>query len=226
MPDYSVHVAFGAGLLSFVSPCVLPLVPVYLANLAGPSALSPDAKRRPILLHSVSFVAGFSAVFIGLGTSAGLLGAAFPTDLLSTIGGVILIVFGVFVIAATWVPWLNYEKHLRSSFGQGSGYLRSFVVGGAFSLGWTPCVGPVLGGILTMASASQTAWKGAYLLTAYSLGLGLPFIAVGLALGTALPTLRWVRRRSNIIAPLSAILLIAVGVLMLTDNLVELYVDL
>ena len=85
---------------------------------------------------------------------------------------------------------------------------------------------PVLGGILTMASASQTAWKGAYLLTAYSLGLGLPFIAVGLALGTALPALRWLRRRSNIIAPLSAILLIAVGILMLTNNLVELYVDL
>ena len=226
MADYSLPVAFGAGVLSFVSPCVLPLVPVYLANLAGPSSLSPEARRRPIFLYSISFVAGFSIVFIGLGTSMGLVGAAFPTDLLRTIGGAVLLLFGLFILAATRIPWLNYEIRLRRSFGEGTGSLRSIVLGGAFALGWTPCVGPVLGGILTMASASQTAWKGAYLLTAYSLGLGLPFIAVGLALGTALPVIRWLRRRSNIIGPVSGILFIAVGTLMLTNNLVDLYIDL
>jgi len=165
-------------------------------------------------------------VFIGLGTSLGLIGAVFPTDLLRTIGGAILLLFGLFLLAATWIPWLNYEIRLSRSFGGSTGYLRSIVVGGAFSLGWTPCVGPVLGGILTMASASQTAWKGAYLLAAYSLGLGLPFIAVGLALGTAFPVIKWFRRRSNIISPLSGILLIAVGILMLTNTLVNLYIDL
>ena len=226
MADYSLPVAFGAGVLSFVSPCVLPLVPVYIANLAGPSSLSPQAKRRPIFLHAVSFVTGFSIVFIGLGTSMGLIGAAFPTDLLRTIGGAILLLFGTFILAATRIPWLNYEARLSRSFGEGTGYLRSIVVGAAFSLGWTPCVGPVLGGILTMASTSQTAWKGAYLLTVYSLGLGLPFIAVGLALGTALPVIRWLRRRSNIITPLSGILFIVVGILMLTNTLVDLYINL
>jgi cytochrome c-type biogenesis protein len=202
------------------------LVPVYLANLAGPSSLSPDAKRRPIFLHSLSFVAGFSLLFIGLGTSVGLLGAAFPTDLLSTIGGAILVAFGVFILAATRIPRLNYEVRLHRSFGEGTGYFRSLVVGGAFALGWTPCVGPVLGGILTLASTSQTAWKGAYLLTVYSLGLGIPFIAVGLAMGTALPVIRWIRGHSRIIAPISGILFITVGILMLTDTLVDLYINL
>ncbi len=223
--DYSLPVAFGAGVLSFLSPCVLPLVPVYLANLAGVSSLSPQAKRRPIFLHASGFVAGFSMVFIVLGTSVGLIGAVFPTDLLRTIGGAILVLFGLFLLAATWIPWLNYEMRLSGAFGKTTGYSRSVVMGGAFSLGWTPCVGPVLGGILTMASTSQTAWEGAYLLAAYSLGLGIPFIAVGLALGTALPVIKWLRRHSNIISPLSGILLIAVGILMLTNTLVDLYLD-
>ena len=226
MADYSLPVAFGAGVLSFLSPCVLPLVPIYLANLAGVSSLSPQAKRRPIFLHAIGFVAGFSMVFIGLGTSLGLIGAVFPTDLLRKIGGAILLLFGLFLLAATWIPWLNYEVRLSRSLGGRTGYLRSIVVGSAFSLGWTPCVGPVLGGILTMASTSQTAWKGAYLLTAYSLGLGIPFIAVGLALGTALPVIKWLRRHSNIISPLSGISLIAIGILMLTNTLVNLYLDL
>ena len=226
MADYSLPVAFGAGVLSFLSPCVLPLVPTYLANLAGASSLSPQAKRRPIFIHAIGFVAGFSVIFIGLGASMGLIGAVFPADLLRTIGGAILLLFGLFLLAATWIPWLNYEMRLSRSFGGRTGYLRSFVVGAAFSLGWTPCVGPVLGGILTLASTSQTAWKGAYLLTVYSLGLGIPFIAVGLALGTALPVVKWLRHRSNIISPLSGILLIAVGILMLTNTLVNLYFDL
>ncbi|GAI52149.1 unnamed protein product, partial [marine sediment metagenome] len=111
------------------------------------------------------------------------------------------------------------RRDLPDSFGGRTGYLRSMLMGSAFSLGWTPCVGPILGGILTMAAASQTAWEGVYLLAVYSLGLGLPFIAVGLALGTALPVIRWFRRRSNIISIISGILLIIVGILMLTNIL-------
>jgi cytochrome c-type biogenesis protein len=219
MTDPSLPIAFGAGLVSFVSPCVLPMVPIYLANLGGAAALSPEAKRRIIFLHAISFVAGFSIVFIVLGASMGLIGAVFPTDLLRTIGGAILLLFGLFLLAATRIPWLNYEMRLSKSFGGSTGYLRSLLMGGAFSLGWTPCVGPILGGILTMAAASQTAWQGVYLLAAYSLGLGIPFIAVGLALGAALPVIRWLRRRSNVISIISGILLIAIGILMLTNTL-------
>jgi len=225
MTDVSLPIAFGAGVVSFVSPCVLPLVPIYLANLGGAASLSAEAKRWDIFLHATSFVAGFSIVFIGLGASVGLIGAVFPTDVLRTIGGIILLLFGLFLLAATRIPWLNYEMRLSQSFSGRTGYLRSILMGSAFSLGWTPCVGPILGGILTMAAASQTAWQGVYLLAVYSLGLGLPFIAVGLALGTALPVIRWFRRRSTIISIISGILLIAVGILMLTDTLVYIYPD-
>jgi cytochrome c-type biogenesis protein len=222
MSDYSLLVAFGAGVLSFLSPCVLPLVPVYVANLGGASSLSAQARRWAVFLHAISFVVGFSIVFIGLGVSVGLIGAVFPTGVLRIIGGAILLLFGLFLLAATRIPWLNYEMRLGRLFGGSTGYLRSVLVGAAFSLGWTPCVGPILGGILTMAATSQTAWKGLYLLAAYSLGLGLPFIAVGLALGAALPVIKWLRRRSNIISIVSGILLIAVGILMLTNTLVYL----
>ena len=220
MTDVSLPVAFGAGIVSFISPCVLPLVPIYLANLGGAASLSAEAKRWPIFSHSISFVAGFSIVFIVLGASMGLIGAAFDTDMLRIIGGTILLLFGLFLLAATRIPWLNYEMRLSMSFGKRTGYLRSILMGGAFSLGWIPCVGPILAGILTMAATSQTAWQGVYLLTAYSLGLGIPFIAVGLAMGTALPVIRWLRRRSSIISIISGILLIVVGILMLTNKLV------
>lgn len=219
MTEVSLPVAFGAGVVSFISPCVLPMVPIYLANLGGAAALSSEAKRRTIFLHAISFVAGFSIVFIGLGASLGLLGVVFPVDVLRIIGGVVLLLFGLFLLAATRIPWLNYEIRLSKSFGGSTGYLRSVLMGAAFSLGWTPCVGPILGGILMLAMTEQTAWQGAYLLAAYSLGLGIPFIAVGLALGAALPVIRWLRRRSNAISIISGILLIAVGILMLTNTL-------
>ena len=219
MTDVSVPVAFGAGVVSFASPCVLPMVLIYLANLGGAAVLSDEAKRRTIFLHAISFVAGFSIVFIGLGASLGLLGIVFPVDVARIIGGVVLLLFGLFLLAATRLPWLNYEVHVSKSFRGSTGYLRSLLMGGAFSLGWTPCVGPILGGILMLAMTEQTAWQGAYLLAAYSLGLGIPFIAVGLALGAALPVIRWLRRWSNIISIISGILLIVIGILMLTNTL-------
>jgi cytochrome c-type biogenesis protein len=222
MDETSLLVAFGAGVLSFLSPCVLPLVPVYLANLAGASSVLPQTNRWPPVLHTLCFVLGFSLVFIGLGASAGLIGAVFSGVLLRKIAGALLIGFGIFLIASRWVPWLNYEIRLGRMPGGSAGYLRSVLVGAAFSLGWTPCVGATLGGILTLASSSQTVWRGIYLLAAYSLGLGVPFIAAGLALGTAVPIIRWLSRRGNIILPLSGLLLIAVGILMLTNTLMRL----
>jgi len=220
MPSISFLTAFGAGILSFLSPCVLPLVPVYLANIAGASVLTtahPD--RRYIFLHTFSFVVGFSLVFIALGASLGLLGAAVPQGVLEKVGGALLITFGIFLIAATKVPWLNYEKRLDFTRAKGTGYIRSLLIGVIFSLGWIPCVGPILGGILTLAASSQTAWQGVYLLLAYCLGLGLPFVAVGLALGAASRYIRWLSRHAFVTSIVAAVLLISVGILMLTGYL-------
>jgi cytochrome c-type biogenesis protein len=217
MPSITFLAAFVAGILSFLAPCILPLVPVYLANIAGTSVLTPDlADRRRIILHTISFIAGFSLVFIALGASLGLVGAAVPQGLLEKVAGALLIAFGTFLVVAARVPWLNYEKRLDFTRARGTGYLRSLLIGVIFSLGWIPCVGPILGGILTLAASSQTVWQGVYLLIAYCLGLGLPFIAVGLLLGAASRYLRWFSRHGFITSIIAAVLLIAVGVLMLT----------
>lgn len=220
----TLGIAFAAGLLSFLSPCVLPLVPVYLASLAGPEIFEPKAGRVrvPVFLHSLSFVIGFSVVFIILGAAAGLAGLAisFHSVLVRQISGVLLIIFGLFMLAALKVPWLNYERRLTPSLGTTTGYLRSFLTGGVFSLAWTPCVGPILGGILTLALESSTAWQGAYLLAIYSLGLGLPFLIIGVAFDAITPLLKRIYRYSNVIYIISGVLLIAVGILILTNRLV------
>ncbi|MFC1903133.1 cytochrome c biogenesis CcdA family protein [Chloroflexota bacterium] len=222
--NMSFVVAFGAGLLSFLSPCVVPLVPVYLASLCGPEILEHKANkgRVPIFFHSLSFVMGFSTVFIFLGAGAGLAGSAISVNvfLLRQISGSLLIAFGVFMLAALKLPWLNYEKRLTPSLGSTTGYLRSLLTGGIFSLAWTPCVGPILGGILTLALGSETAWHGVYLLAIYSLGLGLPFLIIGAAFDFFTPLLRRARRYSTPIYIAGGLLLIAVGILTLTNKLI------
>jgi len=223
MPSIGFLTALVAGLLSFLSPCVLPLVPVYVANIAGASVLTPElADRRHIFLHTISFIAGFSLVFTALGASLGLLGAAVPQEVLEKVAGALLIIFGVFLVAATKVPWLNYEKRLDFRKAKGTGYLRSLLIGVIFSLGWIPCVGPILGGILALAASSQTVWQGIYLLLAYCLGIGLPFIAVGLALGAASRYIRWLSRHGFATSLVAAVLLISIGILMLTGYLDDL----
>jgi len=220
MSNVTFTVALAAGVLSFLSPCVLPLVPVYLANIAGMSVLTSEPPgRRYIILHTISFVAGFSLVFTALGASLGLLGAMAPFELLRNVAGALLIAFGLFLLAATKLRWLNYEKRLNLAQAKGSGYLRSLSIGAIFSLGWTPCVGPVLGGVLALAWGSQTVWQGIYLLLAYCLGLGLPFIGVSLAIGAASRYLRWLSRHAFATSAVSAALLISIGILMLTGNL-------
>jgi cytochrome c-type biogenesis protein len=223
MEQVTLLVAFGAGLLSFLSPCVLPLVPVYLGSVCGPEILEPGAakKRLPLFFHSLSFVIGFSLVFIILGASVGLLGLSlnFNTALTRYIAGGLLVAFGLFLLASLKVPWLNYEKRLAPSAGATTGYLRSLIVGAIFSLAWTPCIGPVLGGILTLAWSSETAWQGAYLLAVYSLGLGLPFLIIGAAFDSIRPFLRRIHRYSIWSYIVSGLLLIAIGVLILTGNL-------
>jgi len=224
MEHIPLLVAFGAGLASFLSPCVLPLVPVYLASLAGPEIFEPKTGivRMPVFLHSLSFVIGFSIVFSLWGAGAGLIGStliAYSAVIRQIVGG-LLILFGLFLLASLKVPWLNFEKRLSPSRGATTGYLRSVLTGGIFSLAWTPCVGPILGGILTLALGSETGWHGAYLLAVFSLGLGLPFLIVGAAFDSVIPLLKRIHRYSTIIYIVSGVLLIVMGVLIMTDTLV------
>jgi cytochrome c-type biogenesis protein len=224
MENISLLVAFSAGVLSFLSPCVLPLVPVYLASLYGPEIFEPKAKkvRLPVFLHALSFVIGFSVVFTLFGAGAGLIGFAISAHLavIRQIAGCLLIIFGVFLLASLKVPWLNFERRLAPSRGATVGYLRSFLTGGVFSLAWTPCIGPILGGILALAIGSETAGQGASLLAIYSLGLGLPFLVVGAAFDSITPLLRRVHRYSTVIYIISGVLLIVVGILVLTNQLI------
>jgi cytochrome c-type biogenesis protein len=202
---------------------VLPLVPAYLANLAGTASIELDEKRKvlPIFLHSVAFVLGFSILFIGLGASAGLIGSTITAygELLRIISGIVIIIFGIFLIAAYKIPWLNYEKRMHLQGARNPGYIRSFLIGGAFAIGWTPCIGPILGSILFIASYTQETMKGALLLAAYSLGMGIPFLLIGVAWSYIVPFWRGINRHLVLISILSGILLIIVGILMLTGQL-------
>lgn len=224
-------VAFLAGLLSFVSPCVLPMVPVYLMQLAGPSAVAAGTPRarRTTLLHTLFFVAGFSAVFIALGASVGFLGYGLRDHqrLLAEVAGVLIIVLGLHLAGILPIPLLSrtyavslpgdkYDAPRRSfmfDFG------RSSLVGAGFALGWTPCIGPVLGSILALAGVGTTAARGALLLLFYSLGLAVPFLAMGLATGSLGPLLKRLNRHLTAIEVSSGVLLVAVGVLLFAGRL-------
>lgn len=223
MQDITFAGAFVAGLLSFLTPCVLPLVPVYLGNLVGPEIFEANVKRRrlPVFLHALCFVAGFTVVFVVLGLAAGLAGFAigFHTEVVRLVAGILLIAFGLFMFASLKVPWLNFGKGMSPSAGRATGYVRSFITGGIITVAWTPCVGPVMGGILTLAGASQTAWYGAALTAVFSLGLGFPFLIIGVAFDSLLPLVRRINRYSRYIYIVSGILLIAVGILILTNKL-------
>lgn len=223
MNEVSHIVAFTAGILSFFSPCVLPLVPAYIANLAGATAIDTSTKRSylPALLHSISFVIGFSIIFVILGASVGLVGTVITAhaNLFRQISGGLIIAFGIFLIAAYKFPWLNYEKRMNLSTKRSPSYLRSIVIGAIFALGWTPCVGPILGAILTLAWSSQGVWQGALLLITYSLGMGIPFILIGLAWGSIMPIWKSINRYLGLISIISGLLLIIIGVLIITGNL-------
>jgi len=216
-------VALGAGCASFLTPCVLPMAPIYLASLCGSDVFSGTGspKRLPLLIHTVSFILGFSIVFIMMGLAAGVVGLAFGSlfALLPRIAGVLLIAFGVFMLASLKIPWLNYEKRLSPSLGRTSSYLRSFLIGAVFSLAWTPCVGPILGSILALAMATETALYGALLMAVYSLGLGIPFLIIAVALDSLLPLLKQMNRYSVPIYVVSGSLLIVIGVLIVTNHL-------
>jgi cytochrome c-type biogenesis protein len=220
MPAVGLFGAFLAGLLSFFSPCVLPLMPIYVAQLVGPSvwrtertSLNHSSLRRVTLLHAAAFVGGFSLVFIALGATASALGAflAGHAELLRQIGGALLIVFGLYVAGVLRIPLLGRERRFSLRFGQAS-YPASFVVGMAFGLGWTPCVGPILAGILLIAAQAATLQYGVLLLAVYSLGLGIPFLALGIGFETIAPRLKRLSPYLPLIERGTGVLLILLGV--------------
>ncbi len=217
--DLSLGIALAAGLLSFFSPCVLPMVPIYLGYLASDAIASVEsARRRTPVIHAALFVLGFGLVFVLLGAAAGLLGQILAQHLssLMTVGGLLLIILGMHMAGLVRIPWLYASKSLASGRPRGSGPWASFLLGLVFAAGWTPCVGPVLGAILLLAADAQTAAQGGLLLSVYTLGLGLPFIAVAAAMGALLPLARRLSRYARWASVVGGVLLIALGFAMIT----------
>ncbi len=212
-----VVIAFTAGILSFLSPCVLPLVPSYVTFVTGLSLEDVSRSRRVALIHSLLFVCGFTAIFVALGAGATALGVLLGAyrDLIARVGGVLLIVFGLILLEVIRIPALARDRRIYLA-DKPVGYLGSILVGIAFGAGWTPCIGPVLGGILSMASATASVGRGVGLLLAYSAGLAIPFILASLAIERFLSL--FVRMRSSLawISRISGVLLIVVGVLLVS----------
>jgi cytochrome c-type biogenesis protein len=215
-------IAFLAGLVSFVSPCVLPLVPAYLSLLTGESVedLQSDrtaATRIQTLAHAVAFVAGFSLIFIALGLSASAIGGALAANrvLLAQIGGVIVVVLGLHMMGMLRIPWLMMDARLHLTHNRAT-FWTSGIVGMAFAAGWSPCIGPILAGILAIASQQHSA-QAALLLAFYCLGLAVPFLATAGAVGAVLPLLRRIRPTLRAIEFGSGAFLIVVGLILVND---------
>jgi len=173
------------------------------------------------ILHSISFIVGFSTVFIVIGASVGWLSTliTFNQGILKYIAGTLIIIFGIFMLISSKIPWLNYEKRMQISTTRNPGYLRSIIIGCAFAFGWTPCVGPVLAAILTYASSTQDISKSILLLVSYSLGMGIPFLLIGLTWGIITPFWKNMNKYLWAISLISGILLVTIGILILTNNL-------
>jgi cytochrome c-type biogenesis protein len=218
--NVNLILAFIGGLLSFASPCVLPLVPAYLGYLGGSSVSGMVEDKRAGLFHSLAFVAGFSLVFVVLGASVGILSSLLSRYLvwIQRIGGIVLIVFGLHTLGLLKIPFLYYDTRSEMRRG-GAGYLSSFLMGIVFSAGWAPCVGPILTAILLLASSTQTAIQGAGLLFVYALGLGLPFVLAGLVVGSLTAWLRRMGKYMEWVSIVSGALLILIGVAIFTDSL-------
>ena len=221
--------AFIAGVLTFLAPCTLPLVPGYLGFISGASLddLKDPEKTRgarwKIFLNGLFFMLGFSAVFIIMGTLIGFVGATFlaPYRLwLGRIGGVFVIIFGLFMLHVLKIPFLMQEKQLKAPaiFKQGKP-INSFILGSAFAFGWTPCVGPILGSILLLASTSTSALQGALMLTIFSAGLAVPFLLIAIGIGSASRHIQNISKYLNIISIIGGIFLIALGLLLVSGNI-------
>ena len=231
MADPSIPAAFGAGVISFLSPCVLPLVPGYLAMMSGLNgeqlADPQGADQRRVLRATLLFVAGFSVVFVALGASASAVGN-FLFDhkvVFNRVAGLVVIVMGLFLAGIASPRILEAEKRFRVSPRRLGPYAAP-VMGMAFAFGWTPCLGPILAALLVMASHEGTVVKGAGLLLVYSLGLGVPFILSGIGLARLEKTFRFVKRHYRVINGVSGALLVGFGFLLFTNRLTLIASDL
>ncbi|MCH7617662.1 MAG: cytochrome c biogenesis protein CcdA [Chloroflexi bacterium] len=245
----SLLIAFVAGMLSVASPCVLPLVPAYLGYLTGTAlegssggqtvatvgaggaggsvavASAPPRDSAPSpFLHSVAFVSGFSVIFILFGISLGLVGFFLRDnlDLILRVAGVMLIVMGLHLAGVITIPWLEQERRLDVGRGAKVGYARSFAVGSAFSAGWSPCIGPTLGAVFALSVSGGSVLEAGVLFGVYSLGLSIPFLALGLAYSSVKPLYMRAKRYMGIVNYISGAMLIVIGILIFTDSLINL----
>jgi cytochrome c-type biogenesis protein len=216
-------VAFVAGLLSFLSPCVLPLVPSFIGFLTGMTLPELGMRRRAAFLHALLFIVGFSLVFILLGASATALGRtlAYYQVWLQRAGGVLIILFGLLCLGVLTAPGLLTERRFQLER-KPVGYLGSALVGMAFAAGWTPCIGPVLGGILGLAATSQDVSRGMLLLAVYSAGLAVPFLLAAIAIESFFGWFQRFRRFLPWVMRVSGVLLVFVGMLLLTGEFTRL----
>jgi cytochrome c-type biogenesis protein len=236
--NVSILAAFAAGVLSFISPCVLPLIPGYLSFIsgvtlddlqgtsvagagagAGVAVAAPPATRRRVILTSLCFILGFSIVFITLGATASALGQFVMERLriLGKIAGVVIIIFGLHTMGVLRIGWLYSEKRVQVAR-KPAGPVGAILVGIAFAFGWTPCIGPILAGILGIAAAQETIGQGVQLLAVYSAGLGIPFLITALAINSFFTAFARIRRHYHAIELVSGGLLVAIGLLIFTDR--------
>jgi cytochrome c-type biogenesis protein len=234
MANLAVVVAFVAGVVSFASPCCLPLVPAYVGYMVGTMPDQTAARRRATLYQALAFVLGFSVVFISLWASVGLIGYVFRdyAGFLRQLGGALLVFMGLHVAGVINVAALYREVRLPlgpfardASLGRSAAapsYARSVLLGVVFAAGWTPCIGPILGGIIGLASVSSTVLEGTVLLVAYAAGLALPFILVAVGATSVSRRLGWLREHAQAVSWVTGGMLIVVGFLMLTNTFVRL----
>jgi cytochrome c-type biogenesis protein len=223
--NVSLIAAFGAGFLSFISPCVLPLIPGYLSFVSGVSLeeMRDDTAvtaRRHVIVTSLAFVLGFSLVFIALGASASAIGKFLfrNSTILTRVAGALVIIFGLHTMGVFRIPFLETEKRLQAG-SKPKTLLGAVMVGMAFGFGWTPCIGPILSGILTLAGSKETVWEGVVMLAVYSLGLGIPFLLASLTINKFFAVSARLRRHYHAIEVTSGALLVGIGLLLFTDQL-------
>ncbi|MDQ7079146.1 MAG: cytochrome c biogenesis protein CcdA [Paracoccaceae bacterium] len=216
----AMTVALAAGLLSFISPCVLPIIPPYLAYMGGitMNQLTEDSRaRRPAIVASVFFVLGLSTVFLFLGFAASAFGQFFLQNqqLFGRIAGIVIIIFGLHFLGIFKIPLLQREARIDAG-DRGGSSLGAYVLGLAFAFGWTPCIGPILGAILSMAAQEDSIGRGTFLMGMYAVGLGLPFILSAIFINRAMGLMNRLKRHMGLIEKIMGGLLIAVGVMMAT----------
>lgn len=220
MTDVNVFIAFAAGVFSFLSPCVLPLIPSYLSFVSGVSLdeMRSEQCRSRVVLNSLAFIIGFSLVFISLGASASFLGGLFLSyrNAIRIVGGIFIVLVGLYLVGAFKVAAL--ERYLQFDLkDKPAGYFGSVLVGITFAVAWTPCVGPILGATLALASTSGEVSRGTFLLSSYAAGLALPFFLSALAINSFLQFSQRMRRYIKAIHVAGGILLIIAGILLITD---------